>query len=75
MAAPHSKEQIDTLLDKLFTHDGERLTRDDVIGRAEQAGVPHQAERLFQDLPPGPYTKEQLKAIVHEWMARGRDNG
>jgi hypothetical protein len=63
-------EQIDAFIEKIFRAEGERVTRDELIGRAEQAGLPHQADRLFQDLPPGPYTKEQLRAIVHEWMAK-----
>ena len=52
-------EQIQRMLESLFRHTG-AVTRLDVILRAEEMDLPHDALRIVALLPPGRYTRSRL---------------
>jgi predicted enzyme related to lactoylglutathione lyase len=68
---PHSADRLATFVDGLFKTEGERLTRDEVIARASEAGMPHDAAKMFSGLPDGQFSKSELLEVLQSSMGPG----
>ncbi len=73
--AEEDRELLGRLLDSLF-RDTRRVSRLDVVIRAEALDVGDDIRTIVDNLPPGPYTRQRLSdqlnsAIVgHGWSRR-----
>lgn len=64
----HSMDRVAGFVDGLFREDNERLTRDEVIARAAEAKMPHDAAKMFSGLPDGQFSKSELIEVIQASM-------